>query len=134
MLCLHNTWPHIQTHAHPAHLSLRCTGIMATAAPRADLVGTARFVDPTHRLCCEVHFGRIEGATHPLLERSDSFAAELFSYTSPTESPGEKVRPGSLLCHLGALQLQASIAVSCMLLCPCLKVEKTRHAPGRRGR
>ena len=67
---------------------------MATAAPRADLVGTARFVDLTHRLCCDIQFGRVEGATHPLLERSDSFAAELFSFTSPPECPTDKVGGG----------------------------------------
>ena len=62
-----------------------CAGIMYTAMPRAELVGTARFVDQKNRLCCEVVFGKVPGAENPLLQRTDSCQAELFTFASAPE-------------------------------------------------
>ena len=58
---------------------------MYTAMPRAELVGTARFVDKGNRLCCEVVFGKVPGAEHPLLQRTDSCQAEMFVFSEASE-------------------------------------------------
>lgn len=72
----------------PQFLSCSCAiaGIMYTSMPRAELVGTARFVDAKNRLCCEVTFGKVaDQADEPLLQRSDSFSGVLFQF-SPSSS------------------------------------------------
>ena len=59
--------------------------------PRAELVGTARFVDRANRLCCEVTFGKVPGAESPLLQRTDSCQADLYAFSQPP-AEAEKVR------------------------------------------
>lgn len=56
---------------------------MYTGMPRAELVGSARFVDEKNRLCCEVVFGRVaDQPNEPLLQRSDSFSATLYEFST----------------------------------------------------
>ncbi|KAK9792709.1 hypothetical protein WJX73_008944 [Symbiochloris irregularis] len=62
-------------------------GIMYTSMPRAELVGTARFVDHKSRLCCEVVFGKVaDSPDDPLLQRTDSFHGTLYRFTSNAQS------------------------------------------------
>lgn len=83
-LCWRVTWALCTGLTRCSRLLMRA-GIMYTAMPRAELVGTARFVDQKNRLCCEVVFGKVPGAEHPLLQRTDSCQAELFTFTSSAE-------------------------------------------------
>ena len=60
---------------------------MYTSMPRAELVGTARFVDHKNHLCCEVVFGKVEDQPEaPLLQRSDAFSATLFQFSGPSDA------------------------------------------------
>ena len=57
-----------------------CAGILYTSRPRGDIVGTARFVDARHNLCCEINFGKVADATDKLLQRPDAFSGSIFRY------------------------------------------------------
>ncbi|KAK9825405.1 hypothetical protein WJX81_001449 [Elliptochloris bilobata] len=57
-------------------------GILATAMPRGDVVGVARFVDHENRLCCEVTCGRQQGTAHWLLSRSEALRGTIFRFRS----------------------------------------------------
>ena len=60
---------------------------MYTSMPRAELVGTARFVDHKNHLCCEVTFGKVaDQLDDPLLQRTDSFSATLFQFSPSSQA------------------------------------------------
>ncbi|KAL3130634.1 hypothetical protein ABBQ38_008026 [Trebouxia sp. C0009 RCD-2024] len=61
-------------------------GIVYTAMPRGECVGSAKFVDPANRLTCSIEFGKVEGASNPLLQRSDSFHGHVCSTDAPLQS------------------------------------------------
>ena len=71
--------------------SLCAAGIMYTTMPRADLVGTARFVDHKSSLCCEVVFGKVaDSPDDPLLQRTDSFHGTLYKFSESGQSGSQQ--------------------------------------------
>lgn len=55
-------------------LSLWLAGLLYTAMPRGDMVGTATFYDKKSNLQGEIIFGKVPGKEEdPLLQRTDSF-------------------------------------------------------------
>lgn len=78
-------------------------GIVYTAMPRGECVGTAKFVDHGNRLTCSMDFGKVEGASNPLLQRSDSIQGQICTVdaplqsTSPPDVAGNQVGPFAIL-------------------------------------
>lgn len=74
-------------------------GIVYTAMPRGECVGTAKFVDHGNRLSCSMDFGKVEGASNPLLQRPDSIQGQIctadapLQSTSPPDASGTQVGP-----------------------------------------
>lgn len=52
--------------------------------PRAELVGTAEFIDQRHKLVGTVTFGEIKGAAEPLLRRVDTVSCTIFTQQAPS--------------------------------------------------
>ena len=70
-------------------------GIVYTAMPRGECVGTARFTDQTNRLSCVIDLGKVEGSNNPLLQRPDSFQGTIYSHDAPLQAvspPDHQVR------------------------------------------
>ena len=90
---------------------------MYTSMPRAELVGTARFVDAKNRLCCEVTFGKVaEQPDEPLLQRSDAFSASLYRFSADSQPPNgasHHVRP--------MIRAPACCLSSCFGVAPCIR-------------
>ena len=61
-------------------------GIVYTAMPRGECVGTAKFVDHGNRLSCSMDFGKVEGASNSLLQRPDSFQGHICTSDAPLQS------------------------------------------------
>lgn len=61
-------------------------GIVYTAMPRGECVGTAKFVDHGNRLSCSMDFGKVEGASNPLLQRPDSIQGHICTSDAPLQS------------------------------------------------
>lgn len=62
-------------------------GIMYTSMPRADLVGTARFVDHKNKLACDVVFGKVaDHPEDPILQRADSFSGTLYRFSTASQA------------------------------------------------
>ena len=82
-------------------------GIVYTAMPRGDCTGTARFTDQHSRLSCNVDFGKIDGATNPLLQRPDSLQGIIYSHDDalPATSSPET--------HTVSCSVEQSAACSC---------------------
>ena len=67
-------------------------GIVYTAMPRGECVGSAKFTDQSNRLSCVMEFGKVEGSANPLLQRPDSLQGTIYSHDAPlqTASPPEQ--------------------------------------------
>lgn len=60
---------------------------MYTSMPRADLVGTARFVDHKNKLACDVVFGKVaDHPEDPILQRADSFSGTLYRFSTASQA------------------------------------------------
>eukprot|EP00884_Botryococcus_braunii_P015711 jgi/Botrbrau1/2823/Bobra.0125s0032.1 len=56
-------------------------GILATNMPRADVSGTARFIDRRNLMMCDLVFGRVpDDVLDPLLTRPDSLSGTIYRY------------------------------------------------------
>jgi len=67
-------------------------GIVYTAMPRGECVGSAKFTDQSNRLSCVMEFGKVEGSANPLLQRPDSLQGTIYSHDAPLQaaSPPEQ--------------------------------------------
>lgn len=73
---------------------------MYTTMPRADLVGTAKFVDHKSSLCCEVVFGKVaDSPDDPLLQRTDSFHGTLYKFSESGQSGSQHSQVSSDVPH-----------------------------------
>ena len=58
---------------------LGIAGLLYTAMPRGDMVGTATFIDKGNQLYGEVAFGKVPGKEDdPLLQRTDAVRTEIY--------------------------------------------------------
>lgn len=77
-------------------------GIVYTAMPRGECVGTAKFTDHSNRLSCSMEFGKVEGSSNPLLQRPDSMQGMICAHDaplqgmSPPDAPGQQKRKSLL--------------------------------------
>ena len=51
---------------------------------RGEFQGLAKFVDRQNQLSCELHFGKVEGRSEDLLQRTDSISGQLCHWQSPS--------------------------------------------------
>ena len=73
-------------------------GIVYTAMPRGECIGTAKFTDAANRLSCVMEFGKIECSTNPLLQRPDSLQGTINTFDMPltsTSPPEQQVSMSS---------------------------------------
>lgn len=71
-------------------------GIVYTAMPRGECVGSAKFTDHSNRLSCVMEFGKVEGSANPLLQRPDSLQGIIYSHDAPLQAaspPEQQVTP-----------------------------------------
>lgn len=53
-------------------------GILYSDMPRGDMGGDVLFTDRTHKLCCQMQFGKVDGGQSPLLQRPDTISGTIF--------------------------------------------------------
>lgn len=80
-------------------------GIVYTAMPRGECVGTAKFTDHSNRLSCSMEFGKVEGSSNPLLQRPDSMQGMICAHDAPLQGMSPPDAPGQQV----ALTLQKQI-------------------------
>ena len=70
------------------------SGLLYTAMPRGDMVGTATFTDKSHQLIGEVVFGKVPGKEdEPLLQRSDALRAQICQLVLPEAARSASPEP-----------------------------------------